>query len=231
MNFGHRKSIRLRGYDYSQDGAYFITICTQGHLHLFGKVVDDSSDPEFPRKMILNDLGEIVREEWLKSAEIRQEIILGKWVIMPNHFHCIVTIAEPSNGMQCQMGMPDSDAKNSNGDAKNSNGDGGISNGDRRSPVRAFGGCHFDSGGCHADSVGFHLKSGNGPIPHSVGALMAGFKSAVTRRINEMNHTPGKKLWQRNYWEHVVRNENEFDRICTYIENNPLSWGKDKLND
>lgn len=69
-----------------------------------------------------------------------------------------------------------------------------------------------------------------GPKPKSLGALMAGFKSAVTKRINEMRRTPGATVWQRNYYEHIIRNEADLDRIREYIENNSLRWELDKLN-
>ncbi len=66
--------------------------------------------------------------------------------------------------------------------------------------------------------------------PKSLGSLMAGFKSAVTKRINELRQTPGTKLWQRNYWEHIVRNEPELNRIREYIHDNPVQWEYDSLN-
>ena len=82
----HRRSIRLKGYDYSQPGAYFITICTHERECLFGEIVND--------EMILNDYGKIVYEEWFLSAKIRNEIELyeNEFVVMPNHIHGIVWI-------------------------------------------------------------------------------------------------------------------------------------------
>jgi hypothetical protein len=74
----------LRGYDYAQAGAYFVTICTQGRECLFGEVVDG--------EMRLNEWGHIVGDEWMKTAEIRDEIELDAWVVMPNHFHGIVVL-------------------------------------------------------------------------------------------------------------------------------------------
>ncbi len=85
----HRRSIRLKGYDYTQAGAYFVTICTVQREEIFGEVVNG--------EMRLNPLGEIVREEWLKTAEIRSNVELheDEFVIMPNHVHGIVWIVEP----------------------------------------------------------------------------------------------------------------------------------------
>jgi len=84
----HRRSIRLKGYDYTRPGAYFITICTHNREPLFGRVVDG--------EMVLNALGEIVWEEWFRSARIRDEIELfpDEFVVMPNHVHGIVWIVE-----------------------------------------------------------------------------------------------------------------------------------------
>lgn len=70
----------------------------------------------------------------------------------------------------------------------------------------------------------------NGPNAHSIGSLVAGFKSSVTTRINKILGTPGKKLWQRNYWEHIIRNEQELNRIRLYIIENPQNWQQDRLN-
>ncbi len=88
MRYNHskrrRRSIRLKGYDYSQAGAYFITICTHDRSCLFGEVVDGD--------LRLNDAGHIVEDEWRLSATLRDEIELDEWVVMPNHVHGIVVI-------------------------------------------------------------------------------------------------------------------------------------------
>ena len=84
----HRRSIRLKGYDYTQPGAYFVTICTHGRKMLFGRVVDG--------EMALNEFGEIVREEWFKTAQVRPYVRLyeDEFVVMPNHIHGIIWIVE-----------------------------------------------------------------------------------------------------------------------------------------
>jgi putative transposase len=86
-DYHHRRSIRLRNYDYSQSGIYFVTLCTYQRQCLFGQISDG--------KMELNELGEIVQSEWLRSPEIRREIALDEWVVMPNHLHGIVMITRP----------------------------------------------------------------------------------------------------------------------------------------
>ena len=83
-----RRSIRLKNYDYSSAGLYFITICTYQRQYLFGEIHNGI--------MTLNPLGQLVAQEWERSAQIRQEIILGNWIVMPNHFHAIVQIDPPT---------------------------------------------------------------------------------------------------------------------------------------
>lgn len=87
-DFLQRKNRRLPGYDYSQDGYYFITICTHNRQPVFGKIVD--------RRMALNEYGKIVHNEWVRSANLRKEIKIDKFVIMPNHFHAILGIDHSS---------------------------------------------------------------------------------------------------------------------------------------
>jgi len=167
-----RRSMRLQGYDYSRAGAYFVTLCSQNRECLFGEIAGG--------EMVLNEYGKIVRDEWLESAQIRNEIGLDEFVVMPNHFHGIVWI---HNGVETTT--------------------------DRR---------------------GDRPVAPTGPRPRSLGALMAGFKSAVTRRINEMRRTPGMKLWQRNYYDRVIRDENELNRIREYVVGNPMLWDMDREN-
>jgi len=150
-------------------------------------------------EMVLNDAGGIVADEWLKTARIRQEIELDEWVVMPNHFHGIVVITRRGDRPVALVG----DAQGNSGDRGNSRYSG--NSGDRRSPLP------------------------RGPQPKSIGALMAGFKSAATKRINELRQTPGTKIWQRNYWEHVIRNGVDLHEIREYIQNNPLKWELDNL--
>ena len=171
----HRRSIRLQGYDYAQEGAYFLTVCTHERECLFGKITDG--------EMHLNDAGLIVAEEWLKTPVIRAEIELDEWVVMPNHFHGIAVIT-------------DAGATNRHG-AKKVKG---------RPPVAPA-----------------------GPKPKSVGAMMSGFKSSVTGHVNAYRQTPGSEVWQRNYWDHIIRNETELTTLRKYIRTNPARWQQDSL--
>lgn len=176
----HRRSIRLQGYDYAQPGAYFVTVCTHHREMLFGEVVNDI--------VRLNTFGQIVREEWFRSAEIRREIELypDEFVVMPNHIHGIVWIVE--------------------WDGTNVGASG-------RSPLhdRPF-------------------QRPRGPAPRSLASFVAGFKSAVTRCINHVRGSLGTSVWQRNYWEHVIRTERVLNAIRQYIHANPSRWSFDRYN-
>lgn len=163
-----RRSIRLRAYDYTQAGAYFITIVAQDRTMLFGDIAGGETQ--------LNDFGRIVEDEWQKSSIVRREIALDLFIVMPNHVHGIVNIID------CPVGATG------------------------RSPLRS------------------------GPPPRSLGAFVAGFKSAATKRINELRHTPAAPVWQRNYYEHVIRDDGELLRVREYIQNNPLQWENDREN-
>src|SRR5665213_1286986 len=96
----HRRSIRLKGYDYAQAGAYFITICTKHREHFFGKVTD--------HEMVLNELGQVAYDEWLKTPELRPNVFLDVFVIMPNHMHGIIVINDDNaTGDRGESNSPD----------------------------------------------------------------------------------------------------------------------------
>ena len=166
----HRRSIRLKGYDYSQAGLYFITICTKNREHLFGQIENGI--------MILNEFGEIANNEWSKTADIRDNVELLEYIIMPNHMHGIILL----NDMDDRRGTA------------------------RRAPTMQFG----------------------KPIPRSLPTIIRAFKSAVTKQINILRNKPGMPVWQRNYYEHIIRNEKSYYRIAEYIIYNPLKWQDDR---
>ncbi len=187
-NRHHRRSIRLPGYDYTQPGAYFVTICTHERAHLFGHVVDGD--------MVLNAFGKIVWEEWFRSAEIRAEIELfpDEFVVMPNHIHGIVWIMETNDHNVGAHGRAP------------------VIGPTGRSPLR------------------IPPAHPRGPAARSLGSFIAGFKSAVTKRINTLRGTPGARVWQRNYYERIIRNERALNAIRRYIAENPLRWHRDRYN-
>jgi putative transposase len=184
----HRKSIRLKGYDYSADGMYFITICAYQRNCLFGAIANGV--------MHYTEYGQILAEEWLKSAEIRQEIELGEWVIMPNHIHGIVIIDRPKpiNSVGAQGLAPLQDA----------------------SP-RPISLQNLSLQPTSPQDVLPHPTSSHQGVaprkPKSLSAFIAGFKMAVTKRINLARNAPGTPVWQRNYYEHIIRSEAAFQTI------------------
>lgn len=171
----HRRSIRLRGYDYAQPGAYFITICTRNREPILGKITHG--------RMLPNILGEAVWQEWFLSGEIRSEIRLDSFVVMPNHVHGIVII-------------------------------------DRDHIVGAHG---------HAPLHGT-LGKPTGRPKGSLGSFVIGFKSSSTQRINLLRDSLGEPVWQRNYYERIIRNGKELNQIREYIFKNPRNWNEDPEN-
>ena len=171
----HRRSIRLKGYDYSQPGAYFITLVSYRRDEIFGEVVN--------MEMKLSALGQIAWDEWMKTAKLRPYVKLfeDEFVVMPNHAHGIIWLA----------------------------GDADVGARRRRAPtVEKFG----------------------APVSGSIPTIVRAYKSAVTYAINRAQNTRGAPIWQRNYYEHIARNEAEINRFWDYIDNNPRKWEEDQLH-
>ena len=164
----HRRSIRLAGYDYSQPGAYFVTLVTHQRQCLLGQIING--------EMHLSAMGQIADEHWRAIPDHFPQVELGTYIIMPNHIHGIIII--------------------------------------HSSP--AVGALQWDA------------PTPNGPRRGSLGAILGAHKMSVTRRIQrEWNET---SVWQRNYYEHILHNEKEWQRIAAYIENNPSRWESDREN-
>jgi len=173
----HRRSIRLKNYDYSQPGAYFITIVTHQREKLFGDVING--------EMRLNDAGKIARQCWWDIPRHFPHVKLDEFVIMPNHIHGILIFVAAGT-------------KNDIAGAKNF------------SPLQS--------------------QSSNMPKSPSrtVGSVVRGFKIGVTKWFRQ--NTDVYNVWQRNYYEHIVRNKTELRRIRQYILQNPKRWAKDNEN-
>ncbi|WP_413175267.1 transposase [Anabaena azotica] len=170
----HRRSIRLKGYDYSQEGAYFVTICTHNRERLFGNIINS--------QMELNEYGHAVVEGWLKTPELRPNVELDEFIVMPNHLHGIIIICRGVlQYAPTTESMP-------------------ISNSLLRSPSQ------------------------------TIGAIVRGFKGAVTKQINQMRDLPETPIWQRNYYESIISTENDLHRTREYIINNPAQWDLDEEN-
>lgn len=180
-NIRHRKSIRLKGYDYSQAGLYFITICCEDRECLFGDIIDG--------KMDLNDAGIMVRNEWLKIPGRFPYVKLHQYVVMPNHFHAIMEIVV---GATLVVAHDNPFAHDNNGATT------------RVAPTRK-----------------------------TIGDIVGAFQSIVTveyiHGVKNNGYQPFYgKLWQRNYHEHIIRNEQSYQNISDYIINNPAKWNDDK---
>jgi REP element-mobilizing transposase RayT len=207
------ESARLSGWDYSKPGYYFVTVCTHDRGCLFGEIVYN--------EMRINECGKIAYDEWYRSFEIRAELIRDEFVVMPNHIHGIVRILESAGTIN-----PVGTHGNTNAGTINPVGTHGNTNAGTINPVGTHGRASLpDSPIDCGNNFGVAYRS-----PKSVSSFMAGFKSVVTKRINELRNTPGVPVWQPRFHDHIVRNEQELFRIRNYIKNNPVNWGKDKFS-
>jgi len=177
----HRKSIRLPGYDYSQAGAYFVTIVTHQRSHLFGEVCQG--------QVCLSLAGECVTSV-LCSLPKHFPVWVDAFVVMPDHLHAILVI-DPMDGSGEACGRITSHEK--------------------------------------VNRVPDAAPEPKGTVSQSLGAIVQNFKSISSRRINTWRNTPGGPVWQRNYYEHIIRTEAEHERIRLYIQKNPLQWTVDCL--
>jgi putative transposase len=179
-----RKALRLQNYDYAQNGAYFITLCTHNRECLFGEVVDDN--------LVLNDAGRMVEQSLYESQKMRPDVILDAFIIMPNHIHVIFFLIDTPIVGDALRGVP-------------FQGLDGLAQ--RPAPTTKT----------------------------SIPNLMYSFKSFTTNqyihgvRNNQWQPFHGK-LWQRGYYDRIIRNEEALLEIQQYIFNNPAQWASDENN-
>jgi putative transposase len=191
----NRRSFRLQEYDYTQNGAYFVTICAD------------------KRRMIFEDISikKIVEEEWVRTANIRPYIILDEFVVMPEHVHGIIIINKttPRWGAACGCPLGNRDIAR-RGKAFNT----------QTNPRRGAACCAPTRDRPHV-------------TPGSLGAIIRSFKSAVTKAVHEELDFPDLIIWQRNYYEHIIRNDADLSEKRQYIIDNPAKWDDDEyyLND
>lgn len=188
----HRRSIRLREYDYSSASAYFVTVCAHGRECLFGNIADG--------EMRLNYAGRVVEQVWLKLPERFPYVALDECVIMPNHFHGIIVLNDSNNCRGEPRVRPPCDHP------------------------------HFNR-----QNQGEHKVRPYGTHVDSVSRVVQAFKSLTTvyyvRGVNERNWSPfSGRLWQRNYHERIIRNDEEMSAIREYIRFNPMKWALDTEN-
>lgn len=169
----HRVTVRLSQHPYTQ-GTYFVTTCSFGRQALFSNVCDGV--------VIHTQLGHIVEDEWRRLQSTRLFVQLGEYVIMPDHFHAIITLLQSGRIWLDNSVEPASMTK------------------------RRF----------------------SQATPQSLQSLIGQFKSRATKRINSFRQTPGSPVWQSGFYEHVVRDSNDLDRIRRYIVSNPTRWQQNR---
>lgn len=159
----HRRSIRLKRFDYRGPGPYFVTLVVEGRLARLGTISNSVVE--------LSPCGRIVHDHWADLTHVLTGVILDEYIVMPDHFHGILTLPEsrwvPSPQNRLVLSRP----------------------------------------------------------PRSLGSLLAQFKASTTRMVNEIEGTPGARLWQRNYFERVIGGAKELARVRRYITNNPAGAG------
>ena len=172
-NYSELGSKWLPQHDYSQPGAYFVTICTAERQCFFGEIIEG--------QMKLNKSGLIVAQQWFGLPSHYVNVSLDEFVIMPNHVHGLISLTE---------GSPPSVGA-------------GFQPADASHPTKS---------------------------QHGLPEIIQGFKTYSSLEINRLRDTPGNPIWQRNYYEHVVRTEADLNGIRKYIVENPRKWAEDWEN-
>jgi REP-associated tyrosine transposase len=175
-NAHHRRSIRLRDYDYRQNGAYFVTICAYNRERWFGEITENGD-------MIANPFGDVVIDCWNAIPLHFPQVETDAFVLMPNHLHGIIVIGDAPVGARHVLPLP--------------------------TPQTATFG---------------H------PLARSLSSIVGAFKAAVTKRVNTLRDTSAAPLWQRNFYEQIIRNDVMLQTIRQYIEANPANWASDDEN-
>jgi REP element-mobilizing transposase RayT len=278
-NIHHRKSIRLKGYDYAQEGLYFITLCCnrrsngiwisantadKWHASYFKNNIYSPFGYVENGKMILNEIGQIAHNEWMKTTEIRNNVELGEFIVMPDHFHGIIKILrrgelhspsfnsnelnsnelnskinnsnemDSSSDNSNEMGFSLNNSNEMNTSSNNSNEMNSSSNNSNElnSSLNNSTELHSslnNSTELHSDELLGEFNSPRRSPSQTIGAIIRGYKSSVTKQLNNLGlSNMNEPLWQRNYYEHIIREEEAYDRITQYIKNNPAKWGIEK---
>ncbi len=185
-----RKPNRLKGYDYTQAGCYFVTVCAQDRQCLFGDIIED--------QMVLNEAGKMAAYWWSKTESKFPHVELGEYVLMPNHIHGVVAIvgADP-----CVR--PKREERESN------------------EPQR------------YAENQQHQNQGGHMGPP--LQEIIRWFKTMTTneyiQEVKSGRFPPfEKRIWQRSFYDHVIRDDDDLGRIREYIQNNPLQWALDEEN-
>ncbi|MCL5962645.1 MAG: hypothetical protein M1358_25600 [Chloroflexi bacterium] len=265
----HRRSIRLKGFDYTQPGAYFVTICSLNRECLLGEIVNG--------EMQISECGFIVRKTWENLPQHYINVALDAFVVMPNHVHGIIVLLDEPNPVGAGLKPAPGDGALDKGaglkPAPTSNGPLDTAAGSKPAPTDD-GSTALAKGNPRGLSNDYppylarhHLAAstitgtnrltaivgaGLKPAPttydltgaaetesairgeavgrHGLPEIVRAFKTFSARRVNEYRQSAGVPVWQRNYYEHVIRNDQALDRIREYIQSNPLRWQLDSEN-
>ena len=190
-----RKNTRLKNYNYSDNGWYFVTICAENREQIFGTIENND--------MTLNDVGNMIDKWWQKMFEKYDDISIDKYIIMPNHIHGIINIVVGAT--PCSRPIPCNRPPLYNHPIKNNT----IKGENTVSPLQ---------------------KTSN--QYNGLGQYISWFKRMTTNKYIHQVKTDGwesfnKRLWQRNYYDHIIRNEKSLNKIREYISNNPENWEQD----
>jgi REP element-mobilizing transposase RayT len=190
----HRRSIRLKGYDYSQAGGYFVTICTEDRECLFGEIIDG--------EMNLSDLGRLIEQCWRDLPQRFPWVSIDEFVVMPNHVHGVIWINR-EDGVGAPFASNEQDSIHPS-----------------EKPIQ---------------QMGKKLLRAKDAPTSNLGYVVGAYKSitGIRYRIGVSRHKWNEScetLWQRNYYEHIIRGEKDLNAIRTYIRNNPINWWSDEEN-
>jgi putative transposase len=212
----HRRSIRIKGYDYTSPGAYFFTICTHQRREIFGLISDG--------KMNLSMAGKIAHRELDRLASRFHHIRMLSFVVMPNHIHTLIQIIDPSRGTagdERSIIMDESRRAPTAGDEISI-----IMDESRRAPTAGDERSIIMDESRRAPTV----ERFGRPVTGSIPTIIRSYKASVSWRVNRLHARPSHPVWQRNYYEHIVRDEKGLCQIHAYIFANPLRWDEDRIN-
>lgn len=235
-NKHHRRSIRLKGYDYSQEGLYFITLCCHDRNNYFGFVEHGN--------MVFSEAGKIAHECWLDIPNHFPNTVLHEFVIMPNHVHGIIEIV-PSNDPLGAKNLSPNSKEITNNDSKEfqviSNNSSqidkvtNINTEDKRANINTEGNKENINSADTGANINREDKRAKDFSPQrfqspsrTIGSIVRGYKIGVTKWMRQ--NTSVYSVWQRNYYEHIIRNEQAYRNISDYIINNPKKWQEDKFH-
>lgn len=194
----HRRSVRLKDYDYGSAGAYFITICTHHRRPTLANIEGE--------ELRLQAIGRIVDEEWLRTGQLRRNVTLDEHIVMPNHFHAIIFIHDTTETPSSSHSLLRQD----------------LGRGELHTPTP-----DDEPPPSKRETSGTNRHMPNHPSG-TLGAIVRGFKAATTSQARKRGLLADVPLWQRNYYEHVIRSDEALRRIREYIPDNPRRWLEDR---